>query len=85
MKGAKVIKEKAVGPNSRVDFEVAASPQEVVDFYKQAMTAKGWQLGMSIVQGPMGLIQLSKGTSQITLKATGDGQKSTVNMAIMTK
>jgi len=85
MKGARVIKEMAMGANSRVDFEVPASPQEVVDFYKQAMAAKGWQPGMSIVQGPMGVIQLSKGASQITLKAQGDGQKCAVNIALMTR
>jgi hypothetical protein len=85
MKGASVLKEMGTGPNSRVDFEVPASPQQVVDFYNEVMTAKGWQPGMSIVQGPMGVIQMSRGTSQIMLKAQGDGQKSIVNMAVITR
>lgn len=84
MEGARVIKETGMGATSRVDFEAPATPEEVVNFYKKAMTARGWQPGMAMVQGTMGVLQLSKGKSQITLKATGDGQKSTVNMAITT-
>ena len=82
MAGAKVIQEKTFGANSRVDMEIPATPEEVVNFYKQAMTAKGWQAGMAMVQGPMGVLQLMKGKSQITLKATGNGQKTNVNMAL---
>jgi hypothetical protein len=83
MAGAKVLKEKTFGTNSRIDMEVPASPEEIVNFYKQAMTAKGWQPGMAMVQGPTGVLQLMKGRSQIMLKATGGGQKSTVNMALL--
>jgi len=83
MAGAKVLKEKTFGTNSWVDMEVPASPEEIVNFYKQAMTGKGWQAGMAMVQGPMGVLQLMKGKSQIMLKATGGGQKSTVNMALL--
>ncbi len=85
MAGAKVIQEKTFGANSRVDMEVSATPEEVVNFYKQAMTAKGWQAGMAMVQGPMGVLQLMKGKSQITLKATGSGQKSIINMALVSQ
>ena len=83
-KGARVVKEKAMGANSQVDLEVPASPEEVVNFYKQAMTAKGWQSGMAMVQGPMGVLQLKKDRSLITLKATGNGQKSIVKIAFTT-
>ena len=85
MAGTKVIQEKTFGANSRVDMEVPATPEEVVNFYKQAMTAKGWQAGMAMVQGPMGVLQLMKGKSQITLKAMASGQKSTVNMALISQ
>jgi hypothetical protein len=40
---------------------------------------------LAMVQGPMGVLQLKKGARQITLKATGDGQKSIVNMCVMTQ
>ncbi|MEA2083069.1 MAG: hypothetical protein U9O82_02285 [Thermodesulfobacteriota bacterium] len=83
-KGARVVKEKAMGANSQVDLEVPASPEEVVNFYKQAMTAKGWQSGMAMVQGSMGVLQLKKDRSLITLKATGNGQKSMVKIAFTT-
>lgn len=85
MAGAKVLKEKTFGANSQVDLEIPATPEEIVNFYKQAMTAKGWQPGMAMVQGPMGVLQLMKGKSQITLKAMASGQKSTVNMALTTQ
>ena len=79
MEGAKVHKEMALVANSRVDLEIPASPEKVVNFYKQAMTAKGWQPGLAMVQGPMGVLQLKKGARQITLKA--NRQKSIVNTA----
>ena len=83
--GAKVLKEKTFGANSLVDMEVPATPEEIVNFYKQAMTAKGWQPGMAMSQGPMGVLQLMKGKNQITLKAMASGQKSTVNMVLISR
>jgi hypothetical protein len=83
MQGAKVLKKMSHGATSRVDLEVPADPEAVVNFYKQAMSAKGWQPGMAMVQGPMGVLQLNKGGSQMTLKVKGDGQKSKVNMVVM--
>lgn len=85
MQGAKVLKHMDMGTASVIDMEVPASPEEVVNFYKQALTAKGWQPGMTMVQGPLGVVQLRKGRSQITVKATGNGQKSIVTMALVTK
>lgn len=83
MAGAKVLKTKTYGTNSRADLEVQATPQEIVDFYKQAMTAKGWQPGMSMVQGNKGVLQLMGSAGQLIIKATGRGQTSKVNMALM--
>ena len=85
MAGAKVVKETDMGNISRADIEVPASPQDVVDFYKQAMTARGWQAGMTMVQGPMGVLQLSKGNRQITVRAAGEETKSIVNIVVMGK
>ena len=85
MAGTKVLKEKTFGANSQVDMEVPSTPEEIVNFYKQAMTAKGWQAGMAMTQGSMGVLQLAKGTSQIMIKAKGSGDKSIVNLALMSR
>lgn len=83
MAGAKVLKTKTYGTNSKADLEVPAMPQEIVDFYKQAMTAKGWQPGMAMVQGNVGVLQLTKNGGQLMIKAQGRGQISKVSMALM--
>ncbi len=83
--GAKVLKEKTFGPNSTADLEAPAGPEDVINFYKKALSAKGWKPGMSMAQGPLAVIQLKKGASQIMIKATGTGQKSMVNMVLMQK
>jgi hypothetical protein len=85
MEGATVLKEMVMGNSGRFDLEVPASPEEVVAFYKQAMTAKGWQPGMAMSQGPVAVLQLKKGKGQIMIKAVGKGAKSTVNMAVMSQ
>lgn len=82
MDGARVTDEKSFGGTSRADFEVTATLEEVLSFYKQAMVAKGWTAGLSMVQGPMGMLQLSLDSSQIIMKVTGSGQTSTVNIAL---
>ena len=83
MPGATVIKEKALGSIHQVELEMSASPEAVVKFYKQAMTANGWEPSLDLVQGPMGVLQLKKAGRQITLKAMGDGQKSKVKMVVV--
>jgi len=83
MNGAKVLKTKTYGPNSQADLEVPATPQEVVDFYKQVMTEKGWKPGMSMVQGNMGVLQLMGSSGQLIIKAKGQGQTSKITMALM--
>lgn len=83
MAGAKVLKSKSYGTNSKVDLEVPASPQDIIDFYKQSMTAKGWKTGMSMVQGNKGVLQLMGSGGQLIIKAKGQGQTSKVSMALM--
>ena len=83
MEGARVLKEMTLGANSRVDLETPASPEEIVDFYKQAMTAKGWQPGMAMVQGNMGVLQLKSAARQLVIKAQGQGETSKVSMALI--
>lgn len=83
MEGSRVLKETAAGVGGRVDMEIPASPEEIVTFYKEALTAKGWQAGMTMIQGPVGVLQLVKEKSQIMLRVKGDGQKSVVNLAVI--
>ena len=44
-----MVKEVVMGANGRVDLEVPAKSEEVVNFYKKALTVKGWQPGMVMV------------------------------------
>ena len=83
MEGARVLKETAAGSSGRVDMEIPASPEEIISFYKEALTAKGWQAGMTMIQGPVGMLQLVKGKSQIMVRVKGDGQKTVVNLAVI--
>jgi hypothetical protein len=82
-KGARVIKTKSYGANSMAELQVDATPQEIIDFYKQAMSAKGWETCMAMVQGNMGVLQLKKAGGQMVIKAQGQGQTSKVSIALM--
>lgn len=82
-KGARVIKTKTYGANTTAELQATATPQELVDFYKQAMSAKGWETGMAMVQGNMGVLQLKKAGGQLVIKAQGQGQTSKVSMALI--
>ncbi len=85
MDGARIIKQMGQGATCRVDFEIAATPDEVINFYKETMSDRGWQPGMAMIHGPMGVLQLSRANSQITLHATGGGQKTMVKAALTTR
>lgn len=82
-KGARVIKAKSYGTNSMAELEVDATPQELVDFYKQAMSAKGWEAGMAMVQRNKGILMLKQSGRQLVIKVKGQGQTSKVSMALM--
>ena len=82
-KGARVIKTKSYGANSMAELQVDATPQELVDFYKQAMSAKGWKASMAMVQGNVGILQLKKNGGQLVFKVKGQGQTSKVSIALM--
>jgi len=82
-KGARVIKTKSYGANSMAELQVDATPQELVDFYKQAMSAKGWKTSMAMVQGNVGILQLKKNGGQLVFKVKGRGQTSKASIALM--
>ena len=82
-KGARVVKTKSYGANSTAELQVDATPQELVDFYKQAMSAKGWKASMAMVQGNVGILQLKKNGGQLVFKVKGQGQTTKVSMVLM--
>ena len=82
-KGAKIMKELTTSAGSKVVLEVAAGPEEIVNFYKQAMTAKGWQPGIAMVKGTKGMLQLQKGVGTIVLRSKMKGQMSTITIAVI--
>ena len=63
------------------DFNFRLLPLLIVFFIILAVAGNS----LAMVQGPMRVLQLKKGARQITLKATGDGQQSIVNMCVMTQ
>lgn len=50
---------------------------------KSETVTKGWQPGLPMVQGNVGVLQLTKNGGQLMIKAQGRGQISKVSMALM--
>jgi Ca-activated chloride channel family protein len=84
-KGAKVLKEETYGPNAKVELEVPAAPEEIINFYKEAMTAKGWQPGMARVQGSKGALMLNKPRKQMVISVRGQGHTSRVSLGLVSQ
>jgi Ca-activated chloride channel family protein len=84
-KGAKVLKEETYGPNAKVEMEVPAAPEEIINFYKEAMTAKGWQPGMARVQGSKGALMLNKPGKQLVISVRGQGETSRVSLGLVSQ
>ena len=82
-KGAQVIKTKISGPYAIAGLKVAATPQEIVDFYKQTMTAKGWEPSMAMVQGNKGILMFKKSSRQLVFKVKGQGNTSKIDVTII--
>ena len=82
-KGAKVIKTKISGPYATAGLKVDASPQEIVDFYKQVMTAKGWEPSMAMIQGNKGILMFKKSSRQLVFKVKGQGNTSKIDVTII--
>lgn len=85
MEGAKVLMDMSHGNYGKVQFEVSASPDEVISFYKEAMVGRGWKSPEAKVQGAMGMLKISKGKSTITMLVQGTAQKSVVNIGLTTQ
>lgn len=69
MENATVVKTKIEGQSGLFVLEVSAGLAEVIDYYRQAMAAKGWPPGSVHTIGDMGAIMLQDGNRQFALKA----------------
>jgi len=85
MDSMKLLQQMLMGNSGQASLEVQAGLEAVVNFYKEAMTAKGWTPGMSMIRGSMGLLQLTKGKSRFMLQAEARGQKSIIKITIALK
>ncbi|BBO76638.1 hypothetical protein DSCW_40550 [Desulfosarcina widdelii] len=60
-----------------------ATPQDIVDFYKNAMSVKVWEPGMAMVQGNKGALIFKKAKRQLVFKGKGQGDPSMINVTII--
>jgi hypothetical protein len=83
-KGAKVTKNQTYGANTMVELDVAATPQEVMDFYGREMPGKGWTAGPAKVHGPKGMATFIQSNRQLAIKVVEQGERSKITMSIIT-
>lgn len=84
-KGARVLKTKSAGAYSQAQLQVEATTQDIVDFYKNAMTAKGWEPGMAMVQGNKGVLMFKQANRQLVVKVKGQGNMSSIDVTIISQ
>jgi len=82
-KDARVLKTKTYGANATAELQADAIPQEIVDFYKPAMSAKGWKTSMAMVQGNKGVLMFKKSSRQLVFKVKGQGNTSKIDVTII--
>jgi Ca-activated chloride channel family protein len=68
-KGAEVTKTATVGNVKQVELLAEASPEEIINFYKKAMTDKGWQVLTSVARGTTATTAFQKGNAQLIIGA----------------
>lgn len=83
--GARVLKSKSTGAYSKAQLQADATTQEIVDFYKAAMTPKGWVPAMAMVQGNQGVLMFKKSNRQLVLKVKGQGNTSKIDVTIISQ
>ena len=81
--GAKVIKTKSHGASSMAELQVAATPQEVIDFYGKEMPGKGWTAGPAMFRGSQGMATFMQSNRQLVIKVEEQGTASKVSMTIV--
>ncbi|WP_319522570.1 hypothetical protein [uncultured Desulfosarcina sp.] len=84
-KGARVLKTSSAGAYTQARLQAEATPQDIVDFYKNAMSAKGWEPGMAMVQGNKGALMFKKANRQLVFKVKGEGNASRIDVTIISQ
>jgi hypothetical protein len=82
-KGSRVLKSKSTGAYAKAQLEADASPQDIVDFYKNAMSGKGWVPGMAMVQGNKGVLMFKQSNRQLVFKVKGQGDTSKIDVTLI--
>ncbi|MBN1256007.1 MAG: VWA domain-containing protein [Deltaproteobacteria bacterium] len=67
--GAEVTKTSTIGSMTKVELLTQDSPEAVVNFYKEAMTKKGWNVLTSVARGNTATAAFQKGSSQLVIGA----------------
>ena len=64
-KGAKITKSATDGNRTIIEMESAASPEEIMTFYKTEMIGKGWVVKLASAKGKRASLMMIKGTCWI--------------------
>jgi Ca-activated chloride channel family protein len=68
-KGAEVTKTSTTDSVQQVELLSETSPEEIINFYKQAMAAKGWQVLTAVARGNTATAAFQKGNAQLVIGA----------------
>ena len=68
-KGAEVTKTSTVESVTQVELLAQASPEEIINFYKQAMADKGWRVLTAVARGNTATAAFQKGNAQLVIGA----------------
>jgi hypothetical protein len=85
IQGAKILKEKQFEGSGRFEFEVDIPPSEAVEFYHQAMQAKGWPAGRVMSTGKACVLMLMHQGDMMTVKAENKGDRTHVTLSVVLK
>ncbi|MBN1273156.1 MAG: VWA domain-containing protein [Candidatus Aminicenantes bacterium] len=67
--GAEVLNINVNDPLRNAELKARAALNDIVEFYKKAMTERDWQVGTATVQGSKAYVMLMKGASRIVISA----------------
>ena len=83
--GARIVKEKQFQGSGRFEFEVDIPPSEAVEFYHQAMQAKGWPAGRVMSTVKASVLMLMRRGDMVTVKAEDKGDRTYVILSVVLK
>jgi Ca-activated chloride channel family protein len=68
-KGAEVTKTSTTDSVQQVELLVQSSPEEIINFYKQAMADEGWRVLTAVARGNTATAAFQKGNAQLVIGA----------------